>query len=143
MTDPEELDEDLFADLYEGDEAPSKPTQSAPVAKSELPEPAKAAEEPAPSTASNGVGGGDNSAMKQEAASEGGDYDMNGGGWNANASQSYDHAPADDDDNYGPINVKEDGHDRAAQQEANVAALFRYIQYSDPRISPGQVWPGT
>ncbi|KAF2791662.1 RNA-binding domain-containing protein [Melanomma pulvis-pyrius CBS 109.77] len=35
--------------------------------------------------------------------------DMNGAGWNGNGgNQSYDNAQADDD-NYGPINVKEDG----------------------------------
>ncbi|KZF20091.1 hypothetical protein L228DRAFT_35427 [Xylona heveae TC161] len=30
MTEPEDLDEDLFADLYDGEDVPSKPTQQAP-----------------------------------------------------------------------------------------------------------------
>lgn len=49
-------------------------------------------------------GGNDEHKAKQEQDYDGGDMDMGGSGWNGNGgNQSY------DDDNYGPINVKEDG----------------------------------
>ncbi|KAF2195864.1 hypothetical protein K469DRAFT_682104 [Zopfia rhizophila CBS 207.26] len=114
MTDPEELDEDLFADLmdsYEGDDVSSKPAQPAPAVRAEEPNPVKSevVEESMHDTVSNGAIGADSSApMRQGPGDDGGDMDMNGSAWNGNATQGYDHT-AIDDDNYGPINVKEDG----------------------------------
>ena len=64
------------------------------------------ANEPASDNAYNGADNG--TAVKQEAGLEGDDMDMNGSAWNGGGNQSYDNV-AMDDDNYGPINVKEDG----------------------------------
>jgi RNA-binding protein Musashi len=44
----------------------------------------------------------------QQQAAGGEDSHMEHSGYNAGGDQSYDNAPMDDD-NYGPINVKEDG----------------------------------
>ncbi|KAF1994992.1 RNA-binding domain-containing protein, partial [Amniculicola lignicola CBS 123094] len=111
MADAADMDEDLFADLYDGDDAPAQPVQTTSAAKSEAPEPAQS--EPAtqqnPEPAGNGAYGGDGGdASYQNQAYSGGDYGMEDAAGNGNAIQSYDDGPADDD-NYGPINVKEDG----------------------------------
>lgn len=94
---------------YDGDEAPAQPAQPAPAAKAPASEPAnpEPADEPVADIAYSGGDGDDR--VKQEPAFDGGDMDMNGAGWNGNGgNQSYDNAQVDDD-NYGPINVKEDG----------------------------------
>jgi hypothetical protein len=91
---------------YDGDDAPAAP---APAAKAPTPEPVKneAAQESAPE--GNYHGGDASTQVKQEPDYSGGDMDMNGSGWNSNGgNQSYDNGH-NDDDNYGPINVKEDG----------------------------------
>jgi hypothetical protein len=77
---------------------PSEPVKTEPV------------DESAPSGASNGAHDLDASAMKQEdMGTEGLDAHMGGSGWGGNGNQSYDSVAMDQDDNYGPINVKEDG----------------------------------
>jgi RNA-binding protein Musashi len=67
---------------------------------------AEPASAPAPDTAQNGA---DSAAPSWQAPSAGGeDAHMDHSGYNAGGDQSYDNAPMEDD-NYGPINVKEDG----------------------------------
>ena len=95
------------------DEEPSsKPSAAAPAAAAPPapaePEPARAepaASEPVADYSNNGA---DNSAMTGQSGFGGGQVDMGGQGFNGGANQSFDNAPAEDD-NYGPINVKEDG----------------------------------
>lgn len=112
MTEPEDLDEDLFADLYEGDDVPSKPTQP-PTAirpepipldplKSEAPESIPEASLESAQNRSNGMSG-------TAAKSEDDDVKMNGASWEGSAGQHYDGGPVENDDNYGPIGIKEDG----------------------------------
>lgn len=61
---------------------------------------------PVPDTAQNG---GQDAAPSWQAPGAGAeDHSMGQSGYNAGGDQSYDNAPAEDD-NYGPINVKEDG----------------------------------
>ncbi|KAF2711287.1 hypothetical protein K504DRAFT_453143 [Pleomassaria siparia CBS 279.74] len=114
-------DEDLFADLYDGDDVPAP---AAPAAKA--PEPELAKQEPASeSAAPASYSGGDNDVqVKQEQDYEGGDMDVNAGAWNGNnGNQSYDNGN-NDDDNYGPINVKEDGID---QQQPGIGKSRRHM----------------
>lgn len=59
-----------------------------------------------PNSAQNG---GQDAASSWPAPAAGGDdTNMDHSGYNAGGNQSYDNAPTEDD-NYGPINVKEDG----------------------------------
>ncbi|KAF2202220.1 hypothetical protein GQ43DRAFT_430962 [Delitschia confertaspora ATCC 74209] len=112
MAEQQDFDEDLFADLYEGDDAiPANPT--APASKPAEPAPAKqeaheSAPAPVPEPAANT---GDSQYGKQEEFSHGGDADMHGSNqnWNQNDNQTYDSGEVEREDNYGPINVKEDG----------------------------------
>jgi RNA-binding protein Musashi len=67
---------------------------------------AEPASAPAPDTTQNGA---DNAAPSWQAPQAGGqDTHMDQSGYNAGGDQSYDNAPMEED-NYGPINVKEDG----------------------------------
>jgi hypothetical protein len=140
MAEPEELEDDLFADLYvlslsqatsrnrretlsaraicfsqqanvgltsyEGDDVPSKPTQPSiaalePVASHAYDQPEVG--EPMPDMQqSNGMNG---SQIKNE---ENEDNRMQGG-WEAAGNQHYDGGPVENDDNYGPVGIKEDG----------------------------------
>ncbi|KAF2011929.1 hypothetical protein BU24DRAFT_412477 [Aaosphaeria arxii CBS 175.79] len=119
MTEPEELDEDLFADLYEGDDTPAKPAQPAqpaPAAKPQEPEPVQPEPVNAPTQqpVAQEVNVADSRGWEQpNAAGNHGDANMGNGAWNGNGAgngnQSFDQAAGDQDDNYGPINVKEDG----------------------------------
>ncbi|CAN9405360.1 hypothetical protein AA0119_g3561 [Alternaria tenuissima] len=106
----ENYEDDIFDDLYD-DEPTSKPAAAAaapaPAPKTE-PEPTQAEPVSAPpqdSTHDNG-----HNAASSWPAQAGGEQDshMDQSGYNAGGDQSYDNAPVDDD-NYGPINVKEDG----------------------------------
>ncbi|OCL15111.1 hypothetical protein AOQ84DRAFT_358313 [Glonium stellatum] len=113
MTEPEDLDEDLFADLYEGDEVSSKPAPqstttikpepipSDPV-KQEAPEPISEAPLDLTQNRSNGMNGA-------TTKNEDNDVKMNGASWEGSAGQHYDGGPVENDDNYGPIGIKEDG----------------------------------
>ncbi|KAF2083744.1 hypothetical protein K490DRAFT_60202 [Saccharata proteae CBS 121410] len=111
MAEPEALDEDLFADLYDGDEAPAKSAQPAaqPVKSEQTSSDAPAAPsapvktEPM-SDAANGSNG-----------NQDGDVQMNGNWKNEDHSNDYGNAAAatpNNDDNYGPIGIKEDGGKR-------------------------------
>lgn len=89
------------------DEPASKPAAAAPAPKTE-PEPAPAEPTNAPpqdSTQNNGQDAAP-SWPAQDAPNE--DSHMDQSGFNAGGEQSYENAPMEDD-NYGPINVKEDG----------------------------------
>jgi hypothetical protein len=134
MAEPEELDEDLFADLYahsahatasqhrvaristdkhasyEGDDTPAKPAQPPPASQPEVSEHPKTepTEQSATASATNGAQLAESSGYEQQDAGFG-DADMGGGDWNGNGNQSYDAPTIEQDDNYGPINVKEDG----------------------------------
>ncbi|CAN9198096.1 unnamed protein product [Alternaria alternata] len=104
----ENYEDDIFDDLYD-DEPTSKPAAAAPApAPKTEPEPTQAEPVSAPpqdSTHDNGQ-----NAAPSWPAQAGGEQDshMDQSGYNAGGDQSYDNAPVDDD-NYGPINVKEDG----------------------------------
>ncbi|KAH3920348.1 hypothetical protein HBI56_068910 [Parastagonospora nodorum] len=104
----ENFEDDIFDDLY--DEEPSSkpaPAAPAPVPQAE-PEPMKAepASAPAQDTTQTAA---DNAAPSWQAPSAGGqDAHMDNSGYNAGGDQSFDNAPMADN-NYGPINVKEDG----------------------------------
>ncbi|KAF2272198.1 RNA-binding domain-containing protein [Westerdykella ornata] len=116
MTDPEELDEDLFADLYEGDDTvPTKPSQPAPTAQPEPPAVSSAppADKPSLTTPTTGDGGENGRQYAQDGAAL-------GESTNAAGTESHAAAPShegnnrpytsvEQDDDYGPINVKEDG----------------------------------
>jgi hypothetical protein len=134
MAEPEELDEDLFADLYahsphattanpvsrwiftdnntsyEGDDTPAKPAQPPPASQSEVSEHLKTepTDQSATESATNGAQAADSGGYGHQDAGFG-DADMGGGDWNGNGNQSYDAPAVEQDDNYGPINVKEDG----------------------------------
>jgi hypothetical protein len=113
MADTDDLnDEDLFADLYEGDDAPANPQQSAAAVKAE-PEPIKAevAEEAAGDGNTADAYGADNDDANYGGGYNNGDADMGGGAWNGSGggNHGYESAPAQPDDDYGPINIKEDG----------------------------------
>ncbi|KAH7118736.1 RNA-binding protein [Dendryphion nanum] len=117
MADPEELDEDLFADLYEGDDTPAKPTQPAlPATKIEEAVPARVPSQlpahiPSLSEQAPEVAHGGEYAATGTPQTGAGDMVMDGSGWNSNGNgdQSYDQGAGENEDNYGPINVKEDG----------------------------------
>jgi RNA-binding protein Musashi len=105
----ENYEDDIFDDLYD-DEPTSQqaPAASAPAPKTE-PEPPAAESASAPpqdTTQSHGHDAESSWPGQQGAAGE--DTHMDHSGPNAGAEQSFDNAPAEDD-NYGPINVKEDG----------------------------------
>lgn len=105
------FDDDIFDDLYDEVEEPAKPAPAAPAVQAE-PEPAVKNESVAdPSVAPSNTFGG--SATKDEYAPDGGDAQMGGSTadgttWNGSGDQGFKAEPAADD-NYGPINVKEDG----------------------------------
>ncbi|KAJ4303802.1 hypothetical protein N0V90_002703 [Kalmusia sp. IMI 367209] len=105
------FNEDIFDDLYDEVEEPAKHVPAAPAVQAE-PEPTVKSEPVAdPSIASSNTFGG--SATKDEYALEGGDAPMDGSAadgttWNGSGDQGFKAEPAADD-NYGPINVKEDG----------------------------------
>jgi RNA-binding protein Musashi len=61
---------------------------------------------PAPDTTQNGAEGAPSSWQAPHAGGE--DTSMDHSGYNAGGDQSYGNAPMEED-NYGPINVKEDG----------------------------------
>jgi hypothetical protein len=96
-----------IADLrnsYEGDDAPAKPSQPAPAVKAE-PQPIKTepVEQSAHDEASHDVYG-------MDGVNQGAGYgDMGGATWNGNGNQQYDDAPGGHEEDYGPINIKEDG----------------------------------
>ncbi|KAF1931747.1 uncharacterized protein M421DRAFT_319887 [Didymella exigua CBS 183.55] len=95
-------EEDLFDDLYD-DEPASKPTPAAAAplkAESEVKtEPQNASTYDAPQDAA---------PSWQEPAATGGDTNMDGPAFNNGGNQSYGNDQNNDND-YGPINVKEDG----------------------------------
>lgn len=98
---------------YEGDDVPSKPAlpptatikpepiPSDPL-KSEAPESIPEASLESAQNRSNGMSG-------TAAKSEDSDMKMNGASWEGSAAQHYDGGPVENDDNYGPIGIKEDG----------------------------------
>jgi len=66
--------------------------------------------DPAPASATESTANGrDNTHNVKAEPDTSGDAEMQGSAWNGNGNQSYDHAQVEVDDNYGPINVKEDG----------------------------------
>lgn len=105
---------------YEGDadDTPAKPAQPPQAAKPEAPEPASTAppaQEPSSAPVANGTYSADNNnyAGQQDSSNwsnngQAGGYGANGGG-NANHSSNQPYESVEHDDNYGPINVKEDG----------------------------------
>ncbi|KAF2495030.1 hypothetical protein BU16DRAFT_378457 [Lophium mytilinum] len=103
MAEPEELEDDLFADLYEGDDVPTQPTEAsraAPEYTAPKEEEFEPVEEPMQDMShTNGMNG---TLMKVEDNDE-----RMQGGWDAN--QHYDGGPVENDDNYGPVGIKEDG----------------------------------
>ncbi|KAK7184621.1 uncharacterized protein CC84DRAFT_840693 [Paraphaeosphaeria sporulosa] len=104
----ETFDEDIFDDLYDEPEEPAKPApaSAAPTAPAE-PQPATKSE-PAVEAASTAFNG---QAIKDEYAPADGDARMAGSHashFPGGADQGVKNEPAVDD-NYGPINVKEDG----------------------------------
>ncbi|KAK1916298.1 hypothetical protein P3342_004116 [Pyrenophora teres f. teres] len=102
----ENYEDDIFDDLYD-DEPASKNAAPAPPIKTE-PEPAPAEPTNAPPQDSTQNNGQDAAPTwpAQDAPNQ--DSHMDQSNFNAGADQSYENAPMEDD-NYGPINVKEDG----------------------------------
>jgi len=102
MTEPEDLEEDLFADLYEDDN--SKPTQAAPEIKSELPiaNGANPVKDEEPTGELDYNGGGDQQMYNAEQDQDDDDIDFNLGN-----STDYS-APTHQNDAHGP-GIKEDG----------------------------------
>lgn len=109
----ENFEDDIFDDLYDEEPAAqsSAPAAAAPAPQAE-PEPTQAepASAPPAETAQNDAHDAAPSWQNQPAANQDQIMDSSGykGGGNNNNNQSYDNAPVEDD-NYGPINVKEDG----------------------------------
>ncbi|EON65564.1 hypothetical protein W97_04802 [Coniosporium apollinis CBS 100218] len=110
MTEPEEHDEDLFADLYEGDDTPAKPVQPAAPAAQPLVEPAEpvpsappAVKHEEPPQPEEGTQNGQHDYYPKHEQS---DVHMNGGWGDGNAHHA---GGGSYDDNYGPIGIKEDG----------------------------------
>lgn len=104
----ENYEDDIFDDLYD-DEPTSQqaPAASAPAPKAEPePAPTESASAPPQDATQNHNQNAEASWAAQGAAGE--DTQMGQSGFNAGGEQSFDNAPAGDD-NYGPINVKEDG----------------------------------
>ncbi|KAK0660276.1 putative RNA-binding protein [Lasiodiplodia hormozganensis] len=100
MAEPEELDEDLFADLYENDEAPSKPAQPAAPAAQAVP----SAPEPAPAAAPSVVEHQVSSHNGGVAGAGDGDVNMNGGDNHAGH-----HEQSGGHEQPSGIGIKEDG----------------------------------
>ncbi|KAF1840297.1 uncharacterized protein K460DRAFT_206160 [Cucurbitaria berberidis CBS 394.84] len=104
----ENFDEDIFDDLY--DEEPASKPAAAPVAAPARAEPEQVPVEQVntqiPDSAQNG--GQDAVPTWQDSTARGGDSNMDHSGYNAGGNQSYDNNHMEED-NYGPINVKEDG----------------------------------
>ncbi|KAI9724933.1 MAG: hypothetical protein M1812_000209 [Candelaria pacifica] len=112
MTEPEDLDEDLFADLYDGDEDPSKLPQQAP-------EPIAA--EFAPVSADLNALPTEPEGLKQEAQQDQhdisgdgdhqnfgiGDNEMGGNGWDQRHGDTYGNMGAEHDSH--GTGIKEDG----------------------------------
>jgi hypothetical protein len=101
---------------YEGDDTPAKPAEPAQAAKPEVQEPASApqAEQPAAGTPSgNGPNADSGDSMRHDGGGWNQDSNMGGsgynGGGNGNTSSNQPYQSVEHDDNYGPINVKEDG----------------------------------
>ncbi|KAL1609836.1 hypothetical protein SLS59_001347 [Nothophoma quercina] len=94
-------EEDLFDDLYD-DEPASKPTPAAAPPKAE-PEVTAEVQSAVPQETPQEA-----APAWQEPAAGGVDTNMAGSAFNNGGNQSY-HNAQNDDDNYGPINVKEDG----------------------------------
>ncbi|KAL1595058.1 hypothetical protein SLS60_009744 [Paraconiothyrium brasiliense] len=104
----ETFDEDIFDDLYDEPEEPAKPAPApaAPAAPAD-PEPV-ARNEHAVDPAAAAPGSFDGHAVQDEYAPVDGDAQMAGSNFAAAANQGSGNEPTVDD-NYGPINVKEDG----------------------------------
>ncbi|XPS74489.1 hypothetical protein M3J09_006605 [Ascochyta lentis] len=98
-------EEDLFDDLYD-DEPASKPTPAA--AAPPLPTNAEPEMNTEPQSAPPQETAQDAAPSWQEPAAAGNDTNMDGSAYNNGGNQAYDNGQ-NDDDNYGPINVKEDG----------------------------------
>ncbi|KAH8726439.1 hypothetical protein GQ44DRAFT_613658 [Phaeosphaeriaceae sp. PMI808] len=104
------FEDDIFDDLYD-EEPASKPAPAAAApapAPQAQPEPVQTetVSAPAQDAAQNGA---DSAAQSWQAQAAGGeDAQMDQSGYNVGGDQSYGNAPMEDD-NYGPINVKEDG----------------------------------
>ncbi|TKA65982.1 hypothetical protein B0A49_07160 [Cryomyces minteri] len=112
MTEPEELDEDFFADLYEGDDNTAKSAESAP-------EPIKTEQEapkPVPSQVPSANGATTDVKAEEPTAMQDVKHENNDQAWNngasGNSGPAYDntqvHSYVDDDD-YRPVGIKEDG----------------------------------
>ncbi|KAI4713860.1 hypothetical protein J4E90_003427 [Alternaria incomplexa] len=104
----ENYEDDIFDDLYD-DEPTQKPAAAAPAPAPKTepePTPAEPVSAPPQDTAQNN--GQDSAPAWPAQGAADGDSHMDQSGYNAGGEQSYDNAPMDDD-NYGPINVKEDG----------------------------------
>ncbi|KAH7392237.1 hypothetical protein DE146DRAFT_634397 [Phaeosphaeria sp. MPI-PUGE-AT-0046c] len=118
------FEDDIFDDLYD-DEPASKAAPAAPApAPQAEPEPVKteAASAPPQDTTQNGADNGMPSWQAPAAAGQ--DAHMDQSGYNAAGNQSFDNAPMGDD-NYGSINVKEDGVSKDNHQA--LAARLRIL----------------
>ncbi|KAF2457460.1 hypothetical protein BDY21DRAFT_26565 [Lineolata rhizophorae] len=115
MTDPEDIEEDLFADLYDGDDSASKPaTAPAPAAPEPSAPPTHSPSVPdAPiqhmdgfETPANGAGAASAPAFNGDSMTQSSKRDTS---W----MQGQDYDPGkmaiEQDENYGPIGIKEDG----------------------------------
>ena len=104
---------DSFFHSYEGDDVPSKPAQ--PPTTTIKPEPIpldpvkSEAPESIPETSLEYAQNRSNGMTGMAAKSEDNDVKMNGASWEGSAGQHYDGGPVENDDNYGPIGIKEDG----------------------------------
>ncbi|GAB7347651.1 hypothetical protein MBLNU459_g4518t2 [Dothideomycetes sp. NU459] len=117
-------DEDLFADLYDGDEAAPAPAPAPPAptasAASEQPDTVQHSTESAP--AAGPIANGSNGAPQQPADNQDqayGSYDQDQSGQDMQGVQDYDYNQGNDysnvqqteqsQDDYKPIGIKEDG----------------------------------
>ncbi|KAL5113676.1 hypothetical protein ACEQ8H_008429 [Pleosporales sp. CAS-2024a] len=101
------FEDDIFDDLYDEEPAKAPAASSAPAPPAD-PEAAKA-QPPGAAAPDAAQPSADAAAPAWQAAPAAGeDSHMDQSAYNARGEQSYDNAPPEDD-NYGPINVKEDG----------------------------------
>lgn len=100
------FEDDIFDDLYDEEPASKSAPAAAPVRTEPEPANAQPVNEPVPDISHNMAESA--APVMQEAGVGAEDSHMDGSAFNGNGNQAFDNAPLEDD-NYGPINVKEDG----------------------------------
>ncbi|KAF2850296.1 hypothetical protein T440DRAFT_397133 [Plenodomus tracheiphilus IPT5] len=104
----ENFEDDIFDDLYDEEPAAKSSAPAPAPAPQADPEPAQAEPASAPPAEAAQHDAHNAAPSWQGQATGNDDSHMDQSGYNGANNQSYDNAPMEDD-NYGPINVKEDG----------------------------------